>query len=134
MTPFPYFVEADDTIFEIERLMREHQIRHVPVQMNGQVAGVVSERDMRYFANRSSSDTVKRQVRAREVMSEAPYLVAFDAPLNEVTAEMARRHIGSAIVVHHGKLAGILSSTDVCRILAEILETEFSPTTDDDAA
>jgi CBS domain-containing protein len=47
---------------------------------------------------------------------------------------MAKRHIGSAIVLHHEKLAGILSATDICRILAEILESEFSPDTGDDAA
>ena len=51
-----------------------------------------------------------------------PYVVAFDMPLNEVALEMAKRHIGSAIVLHHEKLAGILSATDICRILAEIFE------------
>jgi hypothetical protein len=47
---------------------------------------------------------------------------------------MARRHAGSAIVLHHEKLAGILSATDICRILAEIFESEFSPDIGDDVA
>jgi len=62
------------------------------------------------------------------------YVVAFDTPLNKVAVEMAKRHIGSAIVLHHEKLAGILSATDICRILAEIFESEFSPGPGDDAA
>jgi CBS domain-containing protein len=47
---------------------------------------------------------------------------------------MAKRHIGSVIVLHHEKLAGIVSATDICRILAEIFEAEFSDSTGDDVA
>jgi CBS domain-containing protein len=54
-----------------------------------------------------------------------PYVVAFNAPLSTVVREMAVRHIGSAIVVRRGKLAGILSAIDVCRIFAEYLESRF---------
>ena len=61
------------------------------------------------------------------------YLVEIDAPLARVASEMADRHIGSAIVVRRGKLAGILSVTDVCRVLAELLD-EIYPTGDGDAA
>ena len=67
-------------------------------------------------------------------MIDDVYIVAFDTPLHEVALEMAKRHIGSAVVLHHEKLAGILSATDICRILAEIFESEFSPGTGDDAA
>lgn len=134
MTPFPYFVDADETVERVERLMEEHKIRHIPVQQNGKVVGIVSERDLRHIAIRSLPKEKKEQIRAREVMVSNPYVVTFDIPLNKVTKEMARRHIGSAIILHHGKLAGILSAMDVCRILAEILESEFAPPSGDDAA
>ena len=60
-------------------------------------------------------------------MADDPYIAPFDTPLNEVALEMAKRHTGSAIILHHEKLAGIVSATDICRILADILESEFSP-------
>ncbi len=134
MTPFPYFVDSDEGIFEVERLMREHQVRHIPVQQDGRVVGIVSERDVRHLLDRLLPTVDKTQMRARDVMIDDAYVVAFDMPLNEVAFEMARRHIGSAIVVHHEKLAGILSAADICRILAEIFESEFGPSTGDDAA
>jgi CBS domain-containing protein len=134
MTPFPYFVEADEPVERVERLMEEHNIRHVPVQENGTVVGIVSERDLHQLVIRSLSKEKKGNIRAREVMVSNPYVVTFDTPLNKVTKEMARRHIGSAIIVHHGKLAGILSAVDACRILAEILESEFAPAKGNDAA
>src|SRR5688572_11848811 len=134
MTPFPYFVDADATVLEVERLMREHRIRHIPVEENGGVAGIVSERDLRHLASRPSSETDKGRIRAREIMTADPYVAAFDTPLNKVAAEMAKRRIGSVIIVRHEKLAGILSVTDVCRILAEILTSEFSGNTGGNAA
>ena len=53
------------------------------------------------------------------------FIAPFRAPLNEVVFEMAERRIGSVIVQRQGKLAGILSSIDVCRILGEYLEALF---------
>ena len=134
MTPFPHFVDTDNEVGEVERLMGEHHIHHVPVQQNGRVVGIVSERDLYHLGDRFLPITDRARIRARDIMADDPYIVAFDTPLNEVALEMAKRHAGSAIVLHHEKLAGILSATDICRILAEIFESEFSPNTGDDAA
>ena len=133
MTPFHHFVDTDAGVVEVERLMDEHHIRHIPVQQEGRVVGIVSQRDLYRLVDRFLPKTDKVRLRARDIMVD-PYVVAFDTPLNEIALEMAKRHIGSAIVLHHEKLAGILSATDICRILAEIFESEFSPDTGDDAA
>jgi acetoin utilization protein AcuB len=133
MTPFPHFVDTDDPVTEVEHLMAEHGIRHIPVQQNGRVVGIVAQQDLYHLLDRFLPETDKDRIRARDIMLDEPYIVAFDTPLNEVALEMAKRHIGSAIVLHHEKLAGILSATDICRILAEILESEFSSPGDDAA-
>jgi acetoin utilization protein AcuB len=134
MTPFPYSVDSDDTIAEVERLMDEHQIRHIPVQQDGRVVGIISERDIYRLLERFLPEAQKEQIRARDIMIADPYVVSFEAPLNEIALEMAKRHIGSVIVLHPERLAGILSATDICRILAEIFEAEFSASTADDVA
>jgi len=134
MTPFPYFVEVDDSALDTERLMDEHGIHHVPVQENSRIVGIVSERDLHSLVQRSLPERDKRRIRARQILVPDPYVVEVDAPLDEVVREMARRHIGSAIVVRRGKLAGILSTTDVCRVLAAILAAHFPKDGDNDAA
>jgi acetoin utilization protein AcuB len=125
MTSFPYFVEADETAATIERLMDEHAIRHLPVQENGKVIGIVSERDLHHYVKRDTSKGEKDKILARHIMVPEPYIAPFRAPLNEVVFEMAKRRIGSVIVQRQGKLAGILSAIDVCRILGEYLESMF---------
>ena len=133
MSPFPHFVDTDDEIAKVERLMAEHHIHHIPVQQDGRVVGVVSERDLSHLLERFVPETDRGRIRAREIMRDEPYIVAFDTPLNDVAREMAKGHIGSVIVLHHEKLAGILSANDICRILADIFESEFSSPGDDAA-
>jgi acetoin utilization protein AcuB len=126
MTPFPYFADTDDEIAEVERLMDEHHVRHIPVQQDGRVVGIVSERDLHHLIDRFLPKTDKARIRARDIMLE-PYIVSFERPLNKVAVEMAKRHIGAAIVLHHEKLAGILSTTDICRIWWRYLSLNSHP-------
>jgi acetoin utilization protein AcuB len=132
MTPFPYHVQADDPISEVERLMEEHGIRHVPVQDGGRVIGMISDRDLHHLVNPALPGRDRERIRARDILIPDPYVVEMSAALHDVVAEMARRQIGSAVVVRHGRLAGILSASDVCRVLAEILRQRFPE--GDDAA
>jgi acetoin utilization protein AcuB len=134
MTSFPYFVEADDTATKMEAMMDRHGIRHLPVQHKGKIVGIVSERDLHHYVKRSMPEEEKDKIRARDIMISDPYIVPFRAPLNEVVFEMARRRIGSVIVQRHGKLAGILSSIDICRILGEYLESLYPRPNGDTAA
>ena len=46
---------------------------------------------------------------------------------------MSSERVGSAIVMRGDKLAGILTTTDVCRLLAELLR-ELGTEGDDDVA
>ena len=125
MTSFPYSVDIGEGIAGIEAMMDEHGIRHLPVQQNGRVVGVVSERDLHHRIGRGAPAEQKARLTARDVMVGEPYVVSFSTPLNEVVAQMALRRIGSAIVMRRGKLAGILSAVDVCRIFAEYLTAWF---------
>ena len=125
MTSFPYFVESDATAATLESMMEQHSIRHLPVQENGKVVGIVSERDLHHRVKRDAPKAEKARIHARQIMVPDPYIVPFRTPLHEVVFEMAKRRIGSVLVQRQGKLAGILSAMDVCRIFGEYLESMF---------
>ena len=125
MTAFPHSVGADASVLEVEHMMQAHRIRHVPVQEDGRVLGVVSERELHHLVHAALPDADKGRLRIRHLLRHAPYVVEMTTPLDEVAAEMAERHIGSAVVVRHGKLAGIFSTVDACRLLAEFLQDRF---------
>jgi len=134
MTSFPYFVDSDDSVGRLEKMMDEHGIRHLPVQQKGKLVGIVSERDLHHRVPRSAPPEEKARLCARDIMVTEPYVVAFKAPLSEVVSQMAQRHIGSVLVTRKGKLAGIVSAIDVCRIFAEYLDNQFGVRPGNDAA
>src|SRR5262245_14891217 len=126
MTPFPFSVGPDASVLEVERLMEAHRIRHVPVvQDEGRVLGIVSERDLHHLVHAALPDTDKSRILIRHLLRSEPYVTEMATPLDEVAGEMAERHVGSAVVVRHGKLAGIFSTVDACRLLAEFLRDRF---------
>jgi acetoin utilization protein AcuB len=135
MTPFPHFVERNDSVARIEQIMSEHQIRHVPVKNGDEIIGIISQRDLRRLVNPALPATDKNKILAEHILVPDPYVVDLHTPLNVVLRAMVARKIGTAIVVRHGRLAGIVTVTDVCRDLAAILEASFGVTPGrDDAA
>jgi acetoin utilization protein AcuB len=125
MTPFPYSVGPDASVLDVEHMMNTHRIRHVPVLEEGRVLGVVSERDLHHLVHTALPEADKARLRIRHLLRHEPYVVEMNTPLDEVAREMAKRHIGSAVVLRHGKLAGIFSTVDACRLLGEILSDRF---------
>src|SRR5437667_11924164 len=106
MTPFPYFVDTDDEVAEVERLMDEHQIRHIPVQQDGRVVGIVSERDLYHLLDRFLLNIDKARLGAGDILLGETYIVSSDTPVNEVTLERAKRTHGCALVLQREALAG----------------------------
>jgi acetoin utilization protein AcuB len=131
MTPFPYSVEAGDGLDRAVALMTEHGVRHLPVKREGQVVGIISERDLRAPpVSAPGNETLC----AGDLASPDPYLVDLHTPLDVALREMERRKLGVAVVMRGGRLSGILSVVDVCGLLAGILESRFRSGGGDDAA
>ena len=128
MTTFPWSIDIEAPAEDAWATMLEHRIRHLPVTENDALVGIVSERDLR-LALRPGVEP--GEFRVRQVCEEDAYVVSDDTPLDLVVREMAERQIGSALVQRRGKLVGILTHTDVCRVLAELLESRF-PGEDDE--
>jgi acetoin utilization protein AcuB len=120
-------VQPGDTLAHALRLTREHRIRHLPVVRDGELAGIVSDRDMRLAmpspltvpdADRAAflERTTVEQVMTREVITAGLLDTVEDA------AKLLCRHrIGSLPVVDaHGRLLGMITETDVLTAFAEI--------------
>lgn len=132
MTAFPYSIDIEAPIAEAQALMEEHQIRHLPVMKNGALAGVISDRDVKLTLDPELGYQPDGIVLVRHVCNHDVYVVDLNEQLDRVAADMAERHIGSALVTKDEKLVGVFTVTDACRLLAEYLRKEFfhSPGTD----
>lgn len=127
MTPFPYSVELSAPIGEARRLMLEHKIRHLPVTRHHELAGLISDRDIKLLLGPEIGSPDPKELTVEDAYVADCYIVDLERPLREVLHAMADRHIGAAVVTAHGRLAGIFTATDACRAFAEHLDTQFHP-------
>lgn len=134
MTPFPYFVEVGDSLLVARALMVHHEVRHLPVKEGGQLVGVLTDRDLKRALDPDLGMPPKEELFVRDVFVPDAYTVDMNEPLDRVLEEMTGRHIGSVLVTSHGRLAGIFTAMDACRVLREHLGALAPPRPDDDAA
>ena len=132
MTPFPYSVDVAAPVTTARALMQEHQISHLPVTADGELAGIVAERDIRLLLGADPADSDHTTV--TEAMVKDTYIVDMDTRLDEVLSHMAENHLSSAIVTRRGKLVGVFTVTDACRHFAEFLQEQVRRSGGDDAA
>ena len=79
----------------------------------------------------------KRQghgMQVKDVCTTDVYIVDLEEPIDNVVLTMAERHIGSAVVTRHGKLAGIFTWVDACRCFGDFLRAGKPSTAGDDVA
>ncbi len=131
MTPFPYCLEPGDPLAKARRLMEEHGFRHLPVMEDERPAGVITDHDVRRAVAMAGEGA---QPRVGDLARSQAYVVDSSAPLDLVLAEMAKRHLDSALVLKAGRLVGIFTVTDACRLFAELLRREAPAPGGDEAA
>ena len=125
MTPFPYVVEVDDSLLYAREVMRRHEVRHLPVKQGTSLVGVLTDRDLKRALDPDLGMPPKDELFVRDVFQPEPYIVDSSEPLDNVLAHMAAEHIGSALVTKHGRLVGIFTATDACRVFCQHLRSIF---------
>ena len=119
MTPEPLTTTSTASLAELAGIMRARAVRHIPVVDDGRLVGIVSERDI--HVARTFRSVTLADATASLVMATHPLAVAPGAPVSDVAAHMIDRKIGSAVVVHGGRVVGIFTTHDALAALHRIL-------------
>ena len=129
MSTDPILASPDTPLLEVQKLFREHRIRRVPiVDSHGKLLGIVSLHDV-YEAKPSDATTLSiheinyliARLKISEIMTKNPIMVTPDTSMAEAARIMMEHKIGGLPVVENGKLVGILTETDVFRLVVEAL-------------
>lgn len=120
-------LDRNDTLSIAEDLMKMKRIRHLPVMDDeGELTGIISQRDMFHaglstamgFGTRAKGEFLKA-VLVKEVMTGKVITVGSGADVKVAARLMLKKKIGCLPVVDGGKLVGLISESDVIRIVAE---------------
>lgn len=128
MTPFPFSLDAAETLDVADEKMRAHEVRHLPITCEGRIVGVLSAADVRAGRVRCPDG----QCAVLDCCDQEPYVLDIGTPLDEVVRGMRDHHANAALITKQGRLAGIVTTQDLCRLLLEHLERIY-PHPDDDS-
>jgi acetoin utilization protein AcuB len=122
MTPAPRVVDALEDTRTAKALMTQYGIRHLPVLKEGKLYGVLSERDLR--AARAFLDEAPGEPGPPVmVMCSHPAVVVRPTdPVDAVAMQLANERVGSAVVVDRDVVVGIVTTVDLCRNLAQLVQ------------
>ncbi len=123
MSYVPKSIRSDQTIAQAGEIMRKLHLRHLPVLKDGNLVGILTDRDINLVSSFKDVDPTKMIV--EQAFTADPYFTKPTAPLDEVVAHMAEHKYGCALVVDNGKLVGIFTEIDALKALSELLETRL---------
>ena len=113
MTPMPLTISPTTTLEEMTNKMQERRVRHLLVcGRGGELMGVVSDRDLR----------PTRGTTAQQLMTYPPMTCEPDTPVNAAITFLTNENISCLPVVKHGRLCGILTTTDMVLTLQCMLQ------------
>jgi len=115
------------SVQEVVSLMHEKHIRHLPIVAGGTVLGIVSDRDVRRACGVEMVEDEQAEQNGEvyvgsdtvlEIMSYNVQTTTRSATLLAACEQMVEHHIGCLPVLHDSQLVGILTDTDLVRILS----------------
>jgi CBS domain-containing protein len=110
-------IDPDTPVLEAIRMMADRGIGALPVIKDGQLLGIVSERDYArkvILKNRSSADTPVRDIMTAPVTTISP-----DEAVHNCMEVMTQKRIRHLPVVERGKVVGMISIGDLVKAVIE---------------
>ncbi len=128
MTKNPVTVDSETLVMDAQKIMKENNVRRLPVVDKGKLLGIVTKHDI-LEASPSPATSLSvhelnyllSKMKVKEIMKKNPLTLAPDTPFEEALKIGQEKKIGSFPVVENGKLVGIATESDIVRFLTRAL-------------
>jgi len=121
-------VDANDSMHEAMKLLKQHNIGMLPVMKRGELVGIVTDRDLKQ-ASASDATTLEvhellflvSKIKLKDIMTEDPITVPFDYTVEETAQLLLKNNIsGVPVLNHEGETVGVITKTDLFRVLISL--------------
>jgi acetoin utilization protein AcuB len=125
-------IDADDSMQDALRIIKENEIRMLPVLKNGKLAGIVTDRDLKR-ASASDATTLEvhellyliSHIKVRDIMTQYPIAVDGDSTVEETARILLKHKISGAPVVDpDGVVVGVITQTELFKIIISLIGTD----------
>jgi acetoin utilization protein AcuB len=121
-------VDENDSMHGAMKLLKEHDIRMLPVMKNGKLVGIVTDRDLK---KASASDATSLEIhelfylltriKVKNIMTKEVITVPPDFTVEETAQVLQKNKISGAPVVDaEGQIVGTITQTDLFRVLISL--------------
>ena len=128
MNPNVITVDADDSMLDATKLLKEHNIRHLPVLEKGKLVGVITDRDLKRAAPSDATALEAHEllylianIKVREIMTRNPITVPYNYTIEEAAELLLQARIsGMPVVNKDGDVIGTITQTDLFKVLISL--------------
>jgi acetoin utilization protein AcuB len=136
MTYDPITVDPKTTLPVAYHLMKLNNVRRLPVvDEAGHLIGIVTQGDIREARPKHSSSSTlweyhfaTASMEVQDFMTIHPLTVTPETEIREAAELMLRHKVGGLPVVLGARLVGMLTDTDLCRLLVDLLPSKETAT------
>lgn len=122
----------DATMFDAHELMKESNIRHIPITEDNAFYGVVTQKvilsKVMFLLDKYGVNALQRReksIKISELVDKSVIFASKDMPLSEAAQFfLNHRHGCLPVVDAQNKLLGIVTSSDFVRLSLELLQKE----------
>jgi len=128
MNPNVITVDADDSMLDATKLLKEHNIRHLPVLEKGKLVGVITDRDLKRASPSDATSLEAHEllylianIKVREIMTKNPITVPYNYTIEEAAEILLQAKIsGMPVVDKDGDVIGTITQTDLFKVLISL--------------
>lgn len=128
MNPNVITVDADDSMLDATKLLKEHNIRHLPVLEKGKLVGVITDRDLKRASPSDATSLEAHEllylianIKVREIMTRNPITVPYNFTIEEAAEILLQAKIsGMPVVDKDGDVIGTITQTDLFKVLISL--------------
>lgn len=125
MTADVVTVNKTHTLKDVDKILEQEHIRHIPVVSGDEVIGMISRTDLQKisFVNSFDGDGLTTAMydalSIEQVMTKDLTTVNAGDTIHDVTVTLSENEFHALPVLDRGKLAGIVTTTDLLKYLAD---------------
>lgn len=120
MTKNPYTITSNESITDAVALMREKNLKRLPVVDGGKVVGIITLSDIQKVSPTKATSLSVFEINyllsktvVKDAMTKKPLTIEEDSLIEEAAVIMRQNRIGTLPVIKNGILTGIITESDI---------------------
>lgn len=121
-------LQENESLLDAALIFARSPLRHLPILNATKLVGIVTDRDLQHYApsvlSGIPSEEYNRLMESTplsRIMTRDPATIRPDSPMSEAAQMLYDQRIGCLLVVENGELVGIITTTDMLKLLVHLL-------------